>query len=114
MKNKTIVYYDNMLPPTMIRLVSERMHLDHIIHTACTSPCMGYDDLITLESTAIFDRILFCIEYAVCKNGVIHAQFTKDCLPQDVELFLVKSKWIDLNDVTFVKWTDDPTALYYV
>ena len=114
MKNKTIVYYDNTLPPTMIRLISERMHLDHVIHTACTSPCMGYDDLIALESTAVFDRILFCIEYAVCKNGVIHAQFTKDCLPQDAELFLVKSKWIALHDVTFVKWTDDPTALYYV
>lgn len=33
MKQKPVIYYDDMIPPTYIRLVSERLNLDHIVHT---------------------------------------------------------------------------------
>ena len=32
MMQKPIIYYDNMMSPTYIRLVSDRLNLDHIVY----------------------------------------------------------------------------------
>ena len=42
MDTKTRIYYDFMIPPTYIRLISERLALDHIVYTDATADPIGY------------------------------------------------------------------------
>ena len=56
-KDKTIVFYDNMLSPDVIRLVSEKLCLDHTIQIKASSQRISYVELIRLHETNIFDKI---------------------------------------------------------
>ena len=60
MNMKTTIYYDFMIPPTYIRMTSERLALDHIIYTDATTNPLGYSEVCNLAETGLFDRILVC------------------------------------------------------
>ena len=57
MMQKPVIYYDDMIPPTYIRLVSERLNLDHIVHTEATEQPMRYSDIRRLAETGLFNKI---------------------------------------------------------
>ena len=45
MMQKPIIYYDNMMSPTYIRLVSDRLNLDHIVYTEANGVRIPVRDL---------------------------------------------------------------------
>lgn len=56
MMQKPIIYYDNMMSPTYIRLVSDRLNLDHIVYTEANEQPIRYSDICRLAEAKIFIR----------------------------------------------------------
>ncbi len=54
---KNIIYYDEMCVPEQIRILSEKLCLDHTFTPGATFDCIGYDDLYNLIHSNLIDSI---------------------------------------------------------
>lgn len=77
MDTKTRIYYDFMIPPTYIRLISERLALDHIVYTdATTDPsdipkCANLQTPVSLtRSWSVHEALEYLIILYMCGTPV--------------------------------------------
>ena len=59
---KQIAYYDKMILPAGVRIVSEKLCLDHTFlpNSVMSLNCMTLDDIHELQNSGIFDKIMVC------------------------------------------------------
>lgn len=105
---KETVYYNNAIPPTYVRLVSERMHLDHIVCTAATRTALTYADICQLEQSHLFDKILVYADSQGPNCESMYIRYGPNWQPFGKEIVYVTDRWIDLADFIF---QDDITAI---
>ena len=105
---KETVYYNNAIPPTYVRLVSERMHLDHIVCTAATRTALTYADICQLEQSHLFDKILVYADSQSPNCESMYIRYGPNWQPFGKEIVYVTDRWIDLADFIF---QDDITAI---
>lgn len=111
MNMKTTIYYDFMIPPTYIRMISERLALDHIIYTDATTNPLGYSEVCNLAETGLFDRILVCARGA---GPSYHSLYVRYPLGNDMSsdnIGYVDDVWLDVSEYTFVDSRQDPLIL---
>ena len=111
MKQKTIIFYDNMVPPTYIRLVSDRLNLDHIVHTEATEQPMRYCDICRLAETNLFDKILVCACKASRSCNSLYLQHPRGSVPIGEEICYLNDHWISISDVILVDSSSDKDLL---
>lgn len=99
-KDKTIVFYDNMLSPDVIRLVSEKLCLDHTIQIKASSQRISYVELIRLHETNIFDKILFC-------GTNLYFRYPKGCVGPNEEMERMDGYWFNMDDIILVDDRED-------
>lgn len=107
MKQKPIIYYDNMLPPTYIRLVSERLNLDHIVCTDATDRPLGYLDICKLADTKLFDKILVCVCGTSHSCNSLYIRHPKGSVPSTEEISYLNDDWINVFNVILVDSNSD-------
>ena len=107
MKPKTIIFYDNMIPPTYIRLVSERLNLDHIVHTEATEQPVRYCDIYRLAATNLFDKILVCACKTSRSCNSLYLRHPRGSVPIGEEIFYLNDDWINISDVILVDSNND-------
>lgn len=107
MKQKPVIYYDNMLPPTYIRLVSERLNLDHIVHTEANEQPMRYSDICRLAETDFFDKILVCACKASRSCNSLYLRHPRGSVPIGEEVCYLNDDWINVADVVLVDSKND-------
>lgn len=59
---KQTIYYDEMCVPKQIRIVSEKLCLDHTFTVGAAKTFIGYDDIIELMQSRLVDRIYICFD----------------------------------------------------
>lgn len=62
---KEHMFFDNLKGPKEIRLVSEVLQLDKYIEQEESKPDITFKDLMSLENSKLFDKVLFCCEDSV-------------------------------------------------
>ena len=92
---KPLIYYDKMCPPTYIRLVSERLNLDHIIYTEATEKPVGMEEIQVLACSGLFDKIL------VYGNSSFFIRHPKGSVPESEEISYLDNIWLSINDFLF-------------
>ena len=100
---KPIIYYDKMCPPTYVRLVSERLNLDHIIYTDATEKPVGIDEIQMLASSGLFDKIMV---YGISSFFTRHP---KGSVPETEEISYLDHIWINMNDFCFQNCQNEDT-----
>ena len=110
MMQKPVIYYDDMIPPTYIRLVSERLNLDHIVHTEATEQPMRYSDIRRLAETGLFNKILVCACKASRSCNSLYFRHPKGSVPIDEEICYLNDDWINVFDVVLVDSKNDTKA----
>ena len=103
MDTKTRIYYDFMIPPTYIRLISERLALDHIVYTDATTDPIGYPEVCKLADTGLFDKILVCAR----GSGVSVRYSCENDISSD-NIGYVDDVWLDISEHIFVDSRQDP------
>lgn len=107
MMQKPIIYYDNMIPPTYIRLVSERLNLDHIVHTEANEQPMKYSDICRLAETGLFNKILVCACKASRSCNSLYLRHPRGSVPIGKEVCYLNDDWINVFDVVLVDSKND-------
>ena len=110
MKQKPVIYYDDMIPPTYIRLVSERLNLDHIVHTEANEQPMKYSDICRLAETNAFDKILVCACKASRSCNSLYLRHPRGSVPIGEEICYLNDDWINVFDVVLVDSKNDTKA----
>lgn len=60
--HKEHIYYDEMNVPLKIRIVSERLCLDHTFDPHATNSCIGYEDVIALQKSGLIDKLFIYLD----------------------------------------------------
>ena len=92
---KPLIYYDKMCPPIYVRLVSERLNLDHIIYTEATEKPVGIEEIQILASSGLFDKIMV---YGISSFFIRHP---KGSVPASEEISYLDHTWINIKDFNF-------------
>lgn len=95
--NKPIFYFNYMEPPLYVRLVSEKLQLDHIVNTDSTEKVLSWNDLQTLSKTDIFEKIIIYLDE---KRDSVYLVSNVD--EGEDEITYVRDQWINLFDVILV------------
>lgn len=110
MEEKTKIYYDFMVPPTYIRMISERMALDHIIFTDATTNPIGYPEVCKLADTGLFDKILVCARGAGLSHHSLYVRYPCENDMSSDSIGYVDDVWLDISEYTFIDSKQDPAA----
>ncbi len=110
-KQKTVVFYDNMASPTYIRVVSERLNLDHIIYTESTENPLRYCDLNSMAETKLFEKILFCSSGASCSHNSLYIRHPKGSVAPEEEIAFLNDDWLNIDDIILVDSINDKEAI---
>lgn len=54
---KETIYYDEVCTPKQMRIVSERLCLDHTFTVDASETCIGFDDITELIQSRLIDRV---------------------------------------------------------
>lgn len=57
MKDKELIYYDEVFVPKHVRIVSDMLCLDHTFPVGATRKCIGYDEIMLLAQSKLVDRL---------------------------------------------------------
>lgn len=106
-ENKPVVYYDDMISPTYIRLISERLNLDHIVYTEANEQPMRYSDIRRLAETELFNKILVCACKASRSCNSLYLRHPKGSVPIGEEVCYLNDDWINVSDVVLVDSKSD-------
>lgn len=107
MMQKPIIYYDNMMSPTYIRLVSDRLNLDHIVYTEANEQPIRYSDICRLAEAKIFDKILVCACKASRSCNSLYLRHPRGSVPIGEEICYLNDDWINVFDVVLVDSKND-------
>lgn len=111
MKQKTVVFYDNMASPTYIRIVSERLTLDHIICTESTESPLRYSEINRMAETKLFDKILFCASGASRSRDSLYIRHPKGSVAPGEEIAFLNDDWLNMADINLIDSIHDKEAI---
>lgn len=95
-RQREYVFYDVTKGPRQIRLVSEALQLDKYIEQDDCRPIITLDDLLILENTGLFEKILFN-----CKDALYSYLLAND--GANAEKIDCNDRWWKLSDVVLMK-----------
>ena len=108
MDTKTRIYYDFLIPPTYIRLISERLALDHIVYTDATTDPIGYPEVCKLADTGLFDKILVCARGSGVSYHSLYVRYSCENDISSDNIGYVDDVWLDISEHIFVDSRQDP------
>lgn len=95
-RQREYVFYDVAKGPRQIRLVSGALQLDKYIEQDDCHPTISFDDLLVLEKTRLFQKILFN-----CKDALYSYLLASD--GSKAEKIDCNDRWWNLSDVVLME-----------
>lgn len=90
MNEKVKIYYDEMVPPKHIRLVSEMLCMDYSFNPMLSSNPIGFENLVELSQSSFFDHI-----FVVTKKGSAYMVCSDN---GELDLLDMENQLIDLKE----------------
>lgn len=101
---KEIMFSDAEKSPAKIRIVSEALQLDKYIEQKEIGGAVSFDNLMSLEQTNLFEKILF-----YCKDS-LYSYFPSDDKPE--RKFDWNNRWWNIKNVVLIESEKDKTLRF--
>lgn len=92
---KETIYYEEICTPKQMRIVSEKLCLDHTFTVDASETCIGYDDIMDLIQSKLIDRVFIFFD-----EGSAYLQNINGSLIPLQGWYSVKSDDVELKRVS--------------